>query len=263
MFIYNSCKNKLNLFLLIFLICFLNCSTTQVRKYSVSNAHAHNDYNHSIPFWTAYNAGFGSIEADIILRNGELYVAHDSTDIDLSRTLQTLYFKPLLQVIIQNKGHVYKDTVKKLLLLIDLKTTAKPTLSKLLEVLNHYKEIITCSTLKIVITGSQPGVNSFASYPSYIYFDGNLKMNYSPETLAKVALFSDSFRSYSKWNGEGVLDDTAIVKIKRAVVKAHALNKPIRLWAAPDSPNAWQQLMQLNLDYINTDKISQISSFLN
>lgn len=41
----------------------------QQRNYSVSNAHAHNDYEHPAPFYTAYNAGFGSIEADIIFLN--------------------------------------------------------------------------------------------------------------------------------------------------------------------------------------------------
>ncbi|MEJ7912232.1 MAG: alkaline phosphatase, partial [Chitinophagaceae bacterium] len=49
---------------------------------------------------------------------------------------------------------------------------------------------------------------------------------------------------------------------KLAVSRAHALKKPIRFWAAPDSPNAWYTLMGLDVDYINTDKIFEITSFL-
>jgi hypothetical protein len=36
----------------------------------------------------------------------------------------------------------------------------------------------------------------------------------------------------------------------------------MRFWAAPDTPNAWFALMYLNVDFINTDKIEHISSFL-
>jgi alkaline phosphatase len=32
---------------------------------TVSNAHSHNDYEQPIPFRMAYQAGFGSVEADI------------------------------------------------------------------------------------------------------------------------------------------------------------------------------------------------------
>ena len=45
--------------------------------------------------------------------------------------------------------------------------------------------------------------------------------------------------------------------------KSHALNKKIRFWAAPDNEKAWIILMRLGVDYINTDHIEAISSFLN
>lgn len=235
----------------------------QQRKYSVSNAHAHNDYNHPIPFWTVYRAGFGSIEADIFLRNNKLYVAHDTADIIAERTLQSLYLDPLQQVIQKNRGYVYADSLKSLLLLIDLKTAAEPTLQALLQVLQQYEMITGCPTLKIVITGSQPDVSRLTSFPSYIFFDGNLSKKYSAEALKKIAIFSNDFRNYSPWKGEGMLIESDLKKIDSAVRKAHLLNKPIRFWAAPDLPSAWHQLMVLNVDYINTDKINVIPAFLN
>ncbi|MEM8894711.1 MAG: hypothetical protein AAGC88_09045, partial [Bacteroidota bacterium] len=57
--------------------------------------HAHNDYRHKVPFWTAFTQGFESIEVDLILRDGELYVAHDPHEIQDHRTLQSLYLDPL------------------------------------------------------------------------------------------------------------------------------------------------------------------------
>lgn len=262
LFIGNPYKKKNVFCFFIVTGLFISSVLAQERKYSVSNAHAHNDYNHPLPFRTAYGAGFGSIEADIILKNNELYVAHSAVEITPERTLQALYLNPLKEVIQKNKGYAYKDSVKSLLLLIDLKTAVEPTLDKLIEVLQKYKEIRSCPTLKIVITGNQPDVLQLTSYPHYIYFDGNFKLNYTAEVLNKVALFSDNFCSYTKWNGEDAPSETDKNKIENAVTKAHALHKPIRFWAAPDLPNAWHFLMRLQVDYINTDKISEISTFL-
>jgi alkaline phosphatase len=36
----------------------------QVKNYTVADAHSHNDYKNNIPFYRAYEKGFGSIEAD-------------------------------------------------------------------------------------------------------------------------------------------------------------------------------------------------------
>ena len=43
----------------------------------LTNAHAHNDYEHTHPLADALEQGFCSIEADIHLVNGKLLVAHD------------------------------------------------------------------------------------------------------------------------------------------------------------------------------------------
>lgn len=61
--------------IIIFTGLFTSSVIGQERIYTVANAHAHNDYKHPMPFRTAYLAGFGSIEVDIItgmLRTMEL-----------------------------------------------------------------------------------------------------------------------------------------------------------------------------------------------
>jgi alkaline phosphatase len=259
---YRRHLQKTLAFLLLFFNLFSIGVVAQQRTYTVANAHAHNDYQHPVPFYTAYNAGFGSIEADIILYNNKLYVAHNIADTSITRTLQILYLDPLQKAIQKNHGYVYADTTKNLLLLIDLKTPAEPTLDALLKLLQHYKLIIGCPRLKIVITGNQPDIATLNSYPSWLFFDGNLGKPYTAETLNKVALFSDDFRKYARWDGTGILADSAGKKIQAAVTKAHRLQKPIRFWAAPDNPNTWSQLIGLNADYINTDRIKEISIFL-
>src|SRR5436305_12198858 len=90
------------------------------KHYTVSNAHSHNDYEQARPFYTAYEAGFGSMEADIFLVNNDLLVAHEQKELALHRTLDSLYLQPLQAAVLKNNGYAYKDRKHLLQLLIDI-----------------------------------------------------------------------------------------------------------------------------------------------
>ncbi len=244
-----------------FLFIFQSVSA-QPGKYTVANAHSHNDYEQRIPFWAAYNAGFGSIEADIFFRDSQLLVAHEEKELVNKRTLEDLYLKPVQSCIEKNKGYVYSDSTKQLQLLIDVKTDSIATLNKLITVLQNYPTLINNPSLKLVITGGRPVPKDFPTYPPYILFDGNLGIEYSKESLDKIAMLSSSFKNYSVWNGYGKIVAKEKKLLKKEIDKAHALHKPVRFWEAPDVPNAWQQIMKLKADYINTDHINELAAFL-
>ncbi len=255
--------NKTLLFLIPVAVIWLTGipGATAQHAYTASNAHAHNDYNHALPFWNAYRAGFGSIEADVFLIDTTLYVAHNLTDTARGRTLQSLYLEPLQHVVQRNDGYAYGDRSKTLLLLVDIKTAAVPTLARIVAVLNQYKNLTETRNLKVVITGNQPEIATFTGYPPFIWFDGNPNKEYTSGSLSRIALFSDNFRRYSKWDGEGSPDPEENTIIHTLVRKAHSLNKPIRFWNAPDKAAAWKQFVEYKADYINTDKIPEISAF--
>lgn len=242
---------KQNLFAIILLLS-VQCAFAQGKKYSMANVHSHNDYEHANPFYAAFNSGAGSIEADIFLKDGELYVAHDSADIRKEKTLAKMYLDPLKQTL----------PVNKLILLIDLKTKAQPTLNALINLLKKYGTITTSTALKIVISGNRPPSSLWTSYPTWIFFDGRPNEDYDETALTKVGLISESFRKYSQWKGDGELEKADRRKINSAIKNAHKLNKPFRFWATPDTPDAWRQLMKLKVDYINTDKIQDIAHFM-
>ncbi len=244
-----------------FLIIFQPALSQPVR-YTVANAHSHNDYEQPVPFWAAYNAGFGSIEADIFLRGNNLLVAHEEKELNNKRLLEGLYLKPLQSCIEKQKGFVYSDTTRHLQLLIDIKTDSIATLNKLITVLQNYPTLINSPSLQIVITGGRPVADKFPFYPSYILFDGNLGTAYSKASLAKIAMLSSSFRHYSQWSGTGTIPKKEKALLKAEINKAHALHKPVRFWEAPDESNAWYQLMQLKVDFINTDHITELAAFL-
>ncbi|WP_336514815.1 alkaline phosphatase [Pollutibacter soli] len=251
---------KIFVFLCVIFMSFADVSASQ--SYSPSNAHSHNDYEQKFPFKAAWQQGFGSIEADVFLDKGKLIVAHDTKQMKLQRGLDSLYLIPLAQVVTGNNGYVYADTSKKLQLMIDIKTEAIPTLTRLVEILKGYPALTTTSTLKIVISGNRPSASTYHEYPAWILFDGDLNASYSPEELNKIEMMSGNFQQYSVWKGTGLLPENDKARISAAVQKAHEANKKIRFWAAPDNINSWNTFVSLGIDYLNTDRVEALATFL-
>ena len=245
-------------FLLLFLVA---ASLVLAQEYTSSSIHAHNDYVHPIPFLTAYYQHAGSIEADIFLHNGELYVAHEEQEILPSRTLDNLYLEPLQAKIKLHDGAVYPKN-KTLNFLIDLKTDGIPTLQLLVKKLKKYPTLTACKSLTITISGSVPDLARWNEFPNYIYFDGRPAITYTPEQLKRISIISDDFKQYTKWNGKGTLTAPDKKKIETEIANVHALGKKIRFWATPDIVNAWITLQKLKVDYIGTDNVTELASFI-
>ena len=235
---------------------------TDNRHYTVANTHSHNDYEQPIPFWMAWQEQFGSIEADIWWVDGQLLVGHNRDEIRTGKTLEQYYVRPLLSCIRNNNGHPYADSSRPLQILIDVKTDSIATLNALVALLHHYPELEQNPFVKWVISGNRPSPALFSSYPPFIAFDGILHDHYTPEALSKIVMMSDDLHYYTHWNGLDPMPAAEKAAIKAAVSYAHALHLPVRFWDAPDFRQAWDQLMQLHTDYINTDHIRELSAYL-
>lgn len=231
--------------------------------------HSHNDYLKPEPLMGAYKARAGSIEADVFLVDGKLLVAHTKGEIQSGRTLDSLYLKPIVQLFEQNKGRWAGKTVSpdrrySFQLMVDVKSEAVPTLKQLLEAVAPYREYFDRSlnpmAVQLVISGNRPTIDTWIDYPPFIQFDGRPNEVYDNETLKRVALFSDTYRNYSRWNGEGELPDQDRETLKRVIKRTRNYDKPIRFWAIPDTPTAWKQLAKLGVDYINTDKAAECAA---
>lgn len=240
-------------FITAFLLYACLAEAQQTRKYTTANAHSHNDYEQARPFHLAFENGYGSIEADIYLKDGKLLVAHEPKNLDENRNLENLYLQPLEEVITRKTS---------LQLLIDIKTEAKSTLTALIELLQQHPSIIHHKKIRIVISGNRPSPEEMKSYPSYIFFDGRITEQYDEAALKKIALISESFLKFSKWDGVGEMKASEQSTIKALIEKIHALKKPIRFWATPDTKNSWQFFMESGVDFINTDKLVELREFL-
>ncbi|GAB2801113.1 hypothetical protein GCM10027275_53970 [Rhabdobacter roseus] len=240
---------------------FLGAQSTP--RYTTAQAHSHNDYEQARPFWAAYEQQFGSIEADVHLRNDTLFVAHDAKDMAPGRTLTSLYLQPMQQQVRKNKGRIYPGKKQSLLLLIDLKTAAEPTMAALVKTLEPYQAwLAPKGTVKVVVSGNTPRPEDFDKYPAYLYFDGRPNQTYTPQQLERVGLISQSFLAYARPSQEGTFRPEEKEKLREVIAKIHAQNRQVRFWATPDTPAAWQALMELGVDYLNTDQIEALAGYL-
>ncbi len=231
------------------------------QEYTSSNIHAHNDYANPIPFYEAFSHEVGSMEVDVFLKNNELYVAHTETEMATTKTLRSLYLKPLMEKIENNKGVVYKDN-KPLTLLIDLKTEGIITLNVLVKQLAAYPQLLAITNFHIVITGNVPDPSQWDRYPSFIYFDGRPAISYTDAQLKRIDMISNDLKDYTQWNGKGILTKVDHEKLDQVIKTAHAQNKKIRFWSTPDNVNAWIALMKLGVNYIGSDQIVKLASFI-
>ena len=226
-----------------------------VRAQGDYKVHSHNDYQHEYPFWNAYVSGATSIEVDIFLKNGDLYVAHETHEIAAKKTLETLYLEKL-------KGLMHSENLREIQLLIDIKSEAYSTLDKLIALLEKYPMLLKSGKVRFVISGNRPKLADYKNYPDYILFDHQNLNDLGTSYLEKVALISLSFKDFSVWNGYGRIVEPELITVKKAIQKAHNFKKPFRFWDTPDTKTAWARFSQLGVDYINTDKPEQVSPYL-
>ncbi|QNK65020.1 alkaline phosphatase [Pedobacter sp. PAMC26386] len=207
----------------------------------------------------------GSIEADVFLKDGQLFVAHELKEIKPEATLLKQYLEPLYRLYKENGNHPYKDPKLKLQLVIDVKEDYPHVLPQLLKELKPFQDMvnrpINPDAVSIVISGDMPVPANFKDYPALISFDGRPTTVYTDAELERVAMISDELTHYTVWNGKGTPTHIDEVKLKAVIDAAHQKGKPFRFWATQDSPNTWLELEKFGVDWINTDAPEKLRDF--
>ncbi|MCP3800092.1 phosphatidylinositol-specific phospholipase C/glycerophosphodiester phosphodiesterase family protein [Allokutzneria sp. A3M-2-11 16] len=246
----------------------------------LSQAHAHNDYEHKRPLFDALDNGFTSVEADIYLVNGALLVGHDPGDLRPDRTLQSLYLEPLRQRVIDNRGKVHAGRSGLFQLLIDLKNNGATTYTELDRVLRspryafmfsqYISGKIVRNAVDVVVSGDRPRELMSGQKQRFAFYDGRMTSpgDLGPGSDAKLAaLVSDNWTKLFTWNGAGQMPAAEKAKLQGIVTKAHKAGQRVRFWATPDTPSPereaiWRQLVTVGVDHLNTDDLSGLRAFL-
>lgn len=243
----------------------LGLSSFAQQRLNANHGHSHNDYKQDVPFLTAYNARMGSIEADILLKDGILYVAHDSSEISKSRTLSKMYLDPLFEKFKENGNKVYPEEQNSLQLVIDLKQHYRTVLPSLLKEIDRYKIMFDQSknpgAARLLLSGEVPPPEKFDEVPEPFMIDGRPEIPYTDQQIKRVGMISQALDTYTRWNGKGnpVAEDEK--KLRGVIDAAHSRGKTFRFWASQDSPNTWLVLDKLGVDWINTDVPGRLFEF--
>ncbi len=231
------------------------------------NAYAHNDYWHKRPLYDALNNGFSYVEADVFLRNDQLIVAHTMPVFGKKKTLEQLYLKPLSEyAALQSENDRYPVT-----LMIDIKSGATKTYEALLQLLEKYRSILSSyengeffqRSVTIVITGHKPmALIDAATNNRIVFADEDLRKTGRDCCKNLYPIASCKYSRIVKWKGKGLMPDDDRAQLKDYVAQAHANGRKVRLWASPENKTVWKELLQCNVDLINTNKLEKLKKFL-
>ncbi|KAI0788558.1 hypothetical protein C8Q75DRAFT_768858 [Abortiporus biennis] len=256
--------------------------------------HSHNDYWRDVPLLTALSFGVASVEADVFLINGTLFVGHEEGALTKDRTLASLYIQPLLQVLkSQNPRNQFTagstgingvfDTAGDipLQLLIDIKTDgveALPFILKAFEPLRSAGYLttfangtLTQSVVTVVGTGNSPIEQVKALSPRDYFFDAPLTQLSDPSlnttwdpTLSPLA--STDYQEAIGWNGLGNISGAQLANLTQFVQDAHSRGIKARFWDTPAWPvnartNIWSVLLENGADWLNADDLKAASEF--
>jgi len=256
-----------NLLFIVFVLIFSDCS----QELEVIQGHAHNDYEQKHPLLDALRNGFISVEVDVHLIDDNLYVSHDlPQELNPELTLENLYLNPLEEHILKNNGSVYPNYAGFFYLMIDFKSSPKPSYKKLKTILSNYLTIISLvqngveqnKPVKIFISGNRPFDEVLNDEPKLAGLDGR------PDDLNKqiptsiMPVISDNYSKHLSWNGHGAINEGDKKKLKMLVQSTKAQNKRLRLWAAPDNEIVWKFLLDTGVDLINTDHLEEFRIFI-
>lgn len=242
------------------------------------SAHAHNDYLNERPLLDALANGFRSVEADVFLVKGELWVAHSVPELSDERTLERLYLAPLRQRMRSNaKDRKTSEAFQSIegdgqpiTLLIDLKSEAESTYRALNRLLAKYPDLFTHIDsegihrrgVTAIISGNRPIELVQSDLPRFVGVDGrldDLDKDYSADLMP---LISDHWGRNFKWRGDGDLPESDRKKLNSILERAHQQDRRVRFWATPDHEAAWKGLHDAGVDLINTDDLQGLNRFL-
>lgn len=225
--------------------------------------HAHNDYEHPHPLVSALRHGFTSVEADVWPVGGRLLVAHQRNQVDASRTLESLYLRPLARDVATGSVPAH------LQLLVDVKGDPASTLPLLRAELASYAGMLTAyrgctmvpGRVSVVVSGNAHPVAPRSGDTSLFGYDQPLQRGSDPTVEEAVTpLVSGDWADWFTWDGHGEMPAREHDRLVRLVEAAHAAGSAIRFWDTPDAPGParealWRELAADGVDYLNTDDL--------
>jgi hypothetical protein len=131
---------------------------------------------------------------------------------------------------------------------------------------SYQKMLYTASNpsgkVQIVLSGNRPVELVKNESSPLVSIDGrpeDLPNNFPTEFMPVI---SQNYAKIVRWTGEGPISAEDEQALKQLVQATHGQGKKLRLWASPEKVNVWQVLLDAGVDFINTDKLQELQTFL-
>ncbi|KZV98100.1 hypothetical protein EXIGLDRAFT_607332 [Exidia glandulosa HHB12029] len=251
--------------------------------------HSHNDYWRQVPLLTALSFGVTSVEADVWLVEGELFVGHEQAALSPSRTFDKLYVQPLLKIIqAQNPKTKFNtnptppngvwDTASSipLQLLVDMKTDGVETLPFVIKALEPLRQAgylssatgttLTLGPVLVIGTGNTPLAGIQALDPRDVFLDAPLASLNDTYTPLLSPLASTDWATAVGWTGVGTMSSEQRANLTKFVQDAHSRGIRSRFWDTPGWPISardaiWREIINAGSDWLNADDVEAASKF--
>ena len=230
-------------------------------------AYAHNDYANPHPLHDALELGFRGVEADVLLRGGELRVGHEASATRPGRDLETLYLEPLREVV-HRCGRVLTSSAP-FLLNIELKERSPAGYDSLRALFERYADLLEPlragldgPPVEVILVGWYPPLtDSTPNRESRLWRQQRLT-TLSPdagsEATPAVRLISLDYGKKIGWSGRGPPPDRAESWLARLrAAKAEGPGRQARAYNVPVDPAVYRLLLEGGVDLIGTKRLAE------
>lgn len=249
--------------------------------------HSHNDYWRPVPFYSALSVGSVSVEADVFLVNKTLYIGHERSALTSTRTLDSLYVQPLLNVLRRQNpasafvtspesAHGVFDTAasQTFYLWVDVKTNGTETWPYVVQALQPLRDAgyltrlnssgdIENGPVTVIGTGNTP-LNQIQTLTQRDYFwdapIATLGTSFSNITSKVSPIASTSFAAqFGTINGTA-FNETQLARLRSQIAVARNKNIRVRYWETPSWPisvrnTVWKTLVSEGVGLLNADDL--------
>lgn len=236
---------------------------------SLLPAYAHNDYANPRPLYEALELGFRGVEADVLLRGGELRVGHDAGQSRSGRSLEALYLAPLRRIARQC-GRVAGQIP--FLLNIELKERSNEGFDSLVAMIARYVDLVEPAgvgdtpPVEIVLVGWHPPPGEIPSDRSRLFRIQQRVTSGNPAEdtrSAAVRLVSLDYGKTIGWSGGGPVPTSAATWLARVgAAKQAGPGRIARAYNVPLDSAVYRLLLDGGIDLLGSKRLGASRALL-
>lgn len=211
---------------------------------------------------------FGSIEADVFLIRGKLWVGHDRLDLVPERNLESMYLEPMFASVRKNHGSLYAEQGE-VTLLIDVKENPLGVYEELKRELAPYREFltsyedhkVTARAIKVVISGERATDVLAKETERFAFIDGRVEdLEPTPTDASLISMVSADWTDL--FGNTTNLSPKDRKRALRMIENAHRHGQKVRFWGTANTPAMWSTLLEIGVDVISADDLPELAKFL-